>query len=60
MSAVTAGCAPHLVLTGKAAAYRDRVLPEGYPVDTVVHDDLAAFAEYIVMQDVRPSQAADL
>lgn len=60
VSAVTAGCAPHLVLTGKAAAYRGRQLPEGYPADTVVHDDLAAFAEYIVMQDVRPSQAADL
>ena len=60
VSAVAAGCAPHLVLTGKAAIYRDRSLPEGYPADTVVHHDLAAFAEYIVMQDVRPSQAADL
>ena len=60
VSAVTAGCAPHLVLTGKAIAYRDRQLPDGYPLDTVVHQDLAAFAEYIVMRDVRPSQAADL
>jgi len=60
VSAVTAGCQPHLVLTGKAAAYRDHPLPEGYPADTVVHQDLAAFAEYLVMQDVRPSQAADL
>jgi D-glycero-D-manno-heptose 1,7-bisphosphate phosphatase len=60
VSAVTAGCVPHLVLTGKAAAYRARPLPEGYPIDTVVHQDLAAFVEYLVTQDVRPSQAADL
>ena len=60
IAAVTAGCQPHLVLTGKAAALRDRPLPEGYPPDTVVHLDLAAFAEYLVMQDERPSQAADL
>jgi D-glycero-D-manno-heptose 1,7-bisphosphate phosphatase len=60
VSAVTAGCEPHLVLTGKAAALRDRPLPDGYPADTMVHQDLAAFADYLVMQDVRPSQAADL
>lgn len=60
VSAAAAGCEPHLVLTGKSAALRDRALPEGYPADTVVHDDLAAFAQYLVMQDVRPSQAADL
>ncbi len=60
VAAVAAGCQPHLVLTGKAAAYRNRPLPDGYPADTVVHQDLAAFAEYLVFQDVRPSQAADL
>ncbi|MEO7107673.1 MAG: D-glycero-beta-D-manno-heptose 1,7-bisphosphate 7-phosphatase [Rhodoferax sp.] len=60
VSAVTAGCEPHLVLTGKAAAYRGGDLPEGYPIDTIVHQDLAAFVDYLVMQDVRPSQAADL
>ena len=60
VSAAAAGCEPHLVLTGKAATLRDRALPEGYPADTVVHDDLAAFAQYLVTQDVRPSQAADL
>ena len=60
VAAVTGGCQPHLVLTGKAAALRNRPLPEGYPADTVVHQDLAAFAEYLVFQDARPSQAADL
>ncbi len=60
VSAAAAGCEPHLVLTGKAAALRARPLPEGYPADTVVHEDLAAFAQYLVTQDVRPWQAADL
>ncbi|MFZ2306154.1 MAG: D-glycero-beta-D-manno-heptose 1,7-bisphosphate 7-phosphatase [Rhodoferax sp.] len=60
VAAVTAGCEPHLVLTGKAAAYRNQPLPEGYPANTVVHADLAAFAEYLIGPDARPSQAADL
>lgn len=60
VAAVAAGCEPHLVLTGKAASYRGRALPEGYPADTRVHQDLAAFADYIVRLDVRPSQPADL
>ena len=60
VAAVAAGCEPHLVLTGKAAGYRGHALPDGYPTNTIVHQDLAAFADYIVGQDVRPSQAADL
>lgn len=60
VAAAAAGCEPHLVLTGKAAAYRGRELPEGYPIDTMVHLDLAAFADYLVALDTRPSQAADL
>ncbi len=60
VAAVTVGCEPHLVLTGKALAYRGRELPSGYPQDTVVHQDLAAFAEYLVSRDVTPSQAAAL
>jgi D-glycero-D-manno-heptose 1,7-bisphosphate phosphatase len=60
VSAASAGCEPHLVLTGKAAALRDRVPPEDYPQDTIVHQDLAAFVEYLVTRDMRPSQAADL
>lgn len=60
VAAVTAGCEPHLVLTGKALAYRGRELPSGYPQGIVVHQDLAAFAEYLVSRDVTPSQAAAL
>ena len=42
------GCEPHLVLTGKAEAYRDRTLPDGMPPHTQTHNDLMAFAEYLV------------
>ena len=44
------GCVPHLVLTGKAAAYKGRELPDSFPAGTVVHDDLAAFADHLVAQ----------
>ncbi len=60
VAAVTAGCEPHLVLTGKAASYRDKPLPDSFPARTVVHQDLAAFAEYLTGRDAKPSQAADL
>jgi D-glycero-D-manno-heptose 1,7-bisphosphate phosphatase len=60
VAAVAAGCDPHLVLTGKALALQGRALPEGFPAHTVVHQDLGAFAEYLVGQDGRPSQAAIL
>jgi D-glycero-D-manno-heptose 1,7-bisphosphate phosphatase len=42
------GCEPHLVLTGKGAGWRGRPLPETFPPDTRVHDDLAAFAEHLI------------
>ncbi len=44
------GCAAHLVLTGKSAALRGHALPEGFPPGTLVHDDLAAFAQHLVNQ----------
>lgn len=42
------GCEPHLVLTGKAFHLRGKPLPEGYPPDTTVHQDLSAFADYLI------------
>lgn len=42
------GCQPHLVLTGKAAGLDPQVLPEGYPPGTRVHQDLAAFADWLI------------
>lgn len=43
-----AGCAPHLVLTGKSEGFKDRPLPDGFPPNTMVHQDLAAFADFLV------------
>ena len=60
VAAAAAGCTPHLVLTGKSAVLRGRALPEGYPSHTVVHQDLAAFAEYMAAQESRVSEPARL
>jgi D-glycero-D-manno-heptose 1,7-bisphosphate phosphatase len=46
-----AGCEPHLVMTGKAAGYRGQGLPSGFPPNTIVHDDLAGFAGFIVERE---------
>lgn len=43
-----AGCALHLVLTGKAADYRGHSLPDTFPDHTQVHADLASFAEFLL------------
>ena len=45
------GCQPHLVLTGKGAAFRNRALPEGFPANTQVHEDLAAFVGALLARD---------
>lgn len=45
------GCEPHLVLTGKAAALRDSPVPQGFPADTQVHEDLAAFADFLIHRE---------
>ncbi|MDP2370097.1 D-glycero-beta-D-manno-heptose 1,7-bisphosphate 7-phosphatase [Rhodoferax sp.] len=52
------GCEPHLVLTGKGAAFRDRALPEGFPANTQVHADLAAFVSVLLTREVKPSHVA--
>jgi D-glycero-D-manno-heptose 1,7-bisphosphate phosphatase len=51
IAAVAAGCEPHLVLTGKALGLRGKALPDGYPASTVIHQDLAAFVEYLTVRD---------
>ena len=48
VAGATAGCEPHLVLTGKGAAYRGRNLPDTFPQATQVHEDLAAFADFLI------------
>ena len=49
-AAVAVGSTPHLVLTGKGAALRGKPLPDNYPAQTVVHEDLAACADYLLAQ----------
>ena len=36
------------MLTGKGEALRGRLLPPEFPPGTRVHDDLGAFADYLV------------
>jgi len=57
MAGAAAGCEPHLVLTGKSAQYRGGPPPEGLPPGTLVHQDLSAFADFILERSARPSSA---
>ena len=45
------GAEPHLVLTGKGAPYRNKPLPDHFPANTQIHEDLAAFAQFLVGRD---------
>lgn len=45
------GCEPHLVLTGKGEALRGKPLPDNFPAGTRVHENLLAFADYLVARD---------
>lgn len=58
VAAAATGCEPHLVLTGQGAQYRGRALPSSFPAHTRVHDDLAAFAEYLTARDTPAPTAA--
>ena len=42
------GCEPHLVLTGKGAVYKGRALPEVFPPDTRVHENLSSFVDFLL------------
>jgi D-glycero-D-manno-heptose 1,7-bisphosphate phosphatase len=47
-----AGCQPHLVLTGNGAVYRGKTLPQTFPQGTRVHEDLGAFADWLIARPV--------
>ena len=47
-AAHAAGCAPHLVLTGRHPDMQNQVLPPNFPASTRVHADLAAFADHLL------------
>jgi D-glycero-D-manno-heptose 1,7-bisphosphate phosphatase len=49
-AAHAAGCPPHLVRTGRGAALEHSSLHLNVPA-AVVHDDLSAFAEYLIAQE---------
>lgn len=50
---VAVGCEPHVVLTGKAARFRGLgVLPAEFPVGTWVHQDLLAFATFLIHREL--------
>ncbi len=60
-AAATAGCESHLLLTGKSEHLKDRlgrgadadlaVLVPELPAGTLIHDDLAAFADWLLARD---------
>lgn len=52
-----AGCEPHLVLTGKGAELRGQPLPSTFPAGTTVHEDLGAFADFLVARHAVPRVA---
>ena len=57
VAGVAVGCVPHLVLTGKAEGLRGQPLPTDYPAHTTVHQDLAAFADWLVTRSAAPKPA---
>ena len=44
------GCQPHLVCTGKSEKLRGQPLPSDFPPGTTVHEDLSAFADWLLAQ----------
>ena len=52
------GCVPHLVLTGKGAKFRDQPLSADFPTGTRTHDDLSAFADWLLAQPTPKAGAA--
>jgi len=51
IAGASVGCEPHLVLTGKGEALRGHPLPDNFPAGTRVHENLLAFADYLVTRD---------
>ncbi|MFO6421775.1 D-glycero-beta-D-manno-heptose 1,7-bisphosphate 7-phosphatase [Hylemonella sp. W303a] len=56
IAGTSVGCEPHLVLTGKGEAWREPLaagqgLPTNFPASTRVHENLAAFAAWLIARD---------
>jgi D-glycero-D-manno-heptose 1,7-bisphosphate phosphatase len=54
-AAMSAGCAPHLVLTGKSEALKGSPLPSVFPTSTQVHTDLNAFVDVLLKKSLDPA-----
>ncbi len=53
-----AGCEPHLLLSGMGAACRGvDPLPPEFPADTRVHEDLAAFVDFLLAREEQAASA---
>lgn len=58
VAGAAAGCEPHLVLTGKSQKYRGMAPPEGLPDGTLVHQNLAAFADFVLARAAQSEAAS--
>ena len=57
VAGASVGCVPHLVLTGKGEKWRGQTLPSDFPEGTRVHNDLSAFADWLLEQPESPTKA---
>lgn len=53
-AAMSAGCVPHLVLTGKSEALKGSPLPSVFPLGTQMHSDLNAFVDVLLKKSLDP------
>ena len=51
LAGAAAGCEPHLLLTGMGEACRGAPLPPEFPSGTQVHEDLGAFADFLIARE---------
>ena len=54
------GCQPHLVFTGKGAKLRGQPLPSEFPPDTRTHENLSAFADWLLAQPATSAKSGGL
>ena len=58
LAAVAVGCEPHLLLTGNSEPLRHSGMPANLPAGTHVHQDLEAFAEFILTREANKQSVA--
>ena len=54
LAGVAVGCTPHLVHTGKGAAFQGHPLPTTFPSHTQTHADLAGFVDWLLDEKPDP------